>query len=223
MGASFGLSPEVRDYVQRVGVREHPALKGCREDTARLPNANMQISPEQGAFMQILARAIRARRAIEIGVFTGYSSTAVALVLKELHGDDALLVACDASEDYVHRARGYWQEAGVEDVIEVRLGPAADRLNDLLSEGLAGRFDLAFVDADKTGYDGYYEACLQLLRPGGVMLLDNMLSRGTVADPDEHGPATEALRALALKIRDDQRVDMTLAPLGDGLSFLVKR
>jgi caffeoyl-CoA O-methyltransferase len=223
MGESIGLSPRIRAYVQSVGVREHPVLRRCREETARLPDARMQISPEQGAFMQTLARAIRARRAIEVGVFTGYSSTAVALVLKALHGDDALLIACDASPDYLKTAHGYWRDAGVEDVVEPRVGPAADRLRDLLGEGVAGRFDLAFIDADKTGYELYYEACLELLRPGGVMLLDNMLYGGQVADEADRSPAVEALRALARAIQADQRVDMVLAPLGDGLSIVVKR
>jgi caffeoyl-CoA O-methyltransferase len=223
MSRSIGLTPEIRDYIQRFGVREHPVLRRCREDTAQLPDAQMQISPEQGTFMQVLARAIRAARAIEVGVFTGYSSTAVALALKEMHGDDALLVACDVSEENVRRAHDYWREAGVEDVIETRIGPAAERLEDLLTEGLAGRFDFAFIDADKPGYDLYYEACLALLRPGGIMLLDNMLRDGRVAGPAPRDASTEALRELARKIHEDPRVDMTLAGIGDGLSIVVKR
>jgi caffeoyl-CoA O-methyltransferase len=225
MGETIGVSEAVRSYVQRVGVREHPALRRCREETAAaLPEViSMQISPEQGAFMQVLARSIRARRAVEVGVFTGYSALVVALAMNELHGRDARLVACDLSDDYVSRARSYWAEAGVGDIIETRIAPAADSLAALLDEGQEGAFDLAFIDADKTGYDAYYELCLRLLRPGGLMLLDNMLREGAVADPANTEPATVALRALAAKIRDDQRVDMTLTTVGDGLSLVVKR
>lgn len=223
MSRSYGLSPEVRAYIEELGVREHPALRRCREETSRLANARMQISPEQGAFMQTIARAIRAQRAVEVGSFTGYSSLAVALVLQQMHGDDALLLACDESREYLEAARAYWREAGVEDVIEVRLGRAEDRLQDLLTEGLAGRFDLAFIDADKPSYDLYYEACLTLLRKGGVMLIDNMLWGGAVADPGDHSPSTEALRQLARKIHDDERVDASLLSVGDGLAFVVKR
>ncbi|MBS0297319.1 MAG: class I SAM-dependent methyltransferase [Proteobacteria bacterium] len=225
MSRSLGLTPEVQAYVQKFGAREHPALARCRIETHRDlgDRAGMQISPEQGAFMQVMARAIHARRAIEVGVFTGYSSTAVALAMQAMHGGDAVLVACDVAEDYVGRARGYWAEAGVEHVISVRIGPAAKSLQDLLDEGLAGDFDLAFIDADKTGYDAYYELLLKLLRPGGMILIDNMLWSGRVADPSDNSPDTSALRDLAAKIHKDSRVDMTLASVGDGVSIIVKR
>ncbi|HEY3813366.1 MAG TPA: class I SAM-dependent methyltransferase [Caulobacteraceae bacterium] len=225
MSRSFGLPDNVRDYVQKFGAREHPALARCREETFRDlgGRAGMQISPEQGALMQVLAHAIRARRAVEVGVFTGYSSTAVALAMHAMHGHDALLVACDLSEEFVDRARSYWAQAGVEGVIAPRIGPAAQSLTDMLEEGLAGGFDLAFIDADKTGYDAYYELCLRLLRPGGMILIDNMLWGGAVADPAEHEPDTVALRALAAKIHADGRVEMTVAGVGDGLSVVVKR
>jgi caffeoyl-CoA O-methyltransferase len=225
MSSSFGLPKPVIDYVERVGVREHPALLHCREATHRdlADHIDMQISPEQGAVMGVLARATNARRAVEVGVFTGYSSTAVALALKANHGADAKLYACDISEEFVGKARRVWREAGVEDVIETRIGPAADSLKGLLEEGLWGAIDLAFIDADKTGYDAYYELVLQLLRPGGLMLIDNMLWSGEVADPSVKDPSTEALRALAAKIAADERVDMTLATIGDGLSMVVKR
>lgn len=224
MSRSIGLTDPVRDYVQRYGAREHPALKRCREETHRdlAGQARMQISPEQGAFMQVMARALNARRAVEVGVFTGYSSTATALALKAMHGAEAKLVACDVSEDFVARARGYWREAGVQDVIEARIGPAAASLGQLVLEGGAGTYDLAFLDADKTGYDGYYELCLKLLRPGGMVLIDNMLWGGSVADPDDREADTVALRALAAKIASDSRVEMTLATVGDGLSLCVK-
>ena len=225
MSRSFGLPDDVRDYVQKFGTREHPVLLRCREETARDlgRRAGMQISPEQGALMQVLAHAIRARRAIEVGVFTGYSSTAVALAMQSMHGRDALLIACDLSEEFVGRARGYWAEAGVEGVVAARLGPADRSLKDLIEEGLSASFDLAFIDADKTGYDAYYELCLKLLRPGGLILIDNMLWSGQVADARDQDPDTVALRSLAAKIHADGRVDMTLAGVGDGLSVVVKR
>jgi caffeoyl-CoA O-methyltransferase len=225
MSRSLGLTPEVQAYVQQFGAREHPALARCRVETHRdlEGRAGMQISPEQGAFMQVMARAIHARRAIEVGVFTGYSSTAVALAMKAMHGGDAVLVACDLAEEYVAKARGYWAEAGVDDVVSVRIGPAAQSLKDLIEEGLTGDFDLAFIDADKTGYDTYYELILTLLRPGGMILIDNMLWSGKVADPSDQSPDTVALRDLAAKIHKDSRVDMTLASIGDGVSIIVKR
>ncbi|HWE45999.1 MAG TPA: class I SAM-dependent methyltransferase [Caulobacteraceae bacterium] len=225
MSRSFGLPDNVRDYVQRFGAREHPALARCREETHRDlgSRAGMQISPEQGALMQVLAHAIRARRAVEVGVFTGYSSTAVALAMQAMHGPDALLVACDISDEFVARARSYWAQAGVERVIAPRIGAADQSLRDLVEEGLSNSFDLAFIDADKTGYDAYYELCLTLLRPGGMILIDNMLWSGKVADPADTDPDTRALRALAAKIHADGRVEMTLAGVGDGLSVVVKR
>jgi caffeoyl-CoA O-methyltransferase len=219
----MGLPPGVLDYVQTWGVREHAALARCRRETAADPRAMMQISPEQGALMQTLAAAIRARRALEVGVFTGYSSTAVALALKAMHGDDAELVALDLSGSLVERARAYWREAEVENLISVRVAPAAESLRALIDEGRGGHFDIMFIDADKTGYENYYELGLELLRPGGLMLIDNMLWSGRVADSADDSADTEALRALARKIHDDERVDMTLAGVGDGLSVVVKR
>ncbi len=178
MSRSMGLSPEVLGYLQKWGVNEHPVLARCRAETASDPRAGMQISPEQGALMQVLATAIRARRALEVGVFTGYSSTATALALKAMHGADAELVACDLSGSLIDRAAAYWREAGVAEIVTPRVGPGADTLRALLDEGLHGHFDLMFIDADKTGYDAYYELGLELLRPGGLMLIDNMLWSG---------------------------------------------
>jgi len=223
VSASMGLSQPVIDYVQSFGVREHPALAACRRQTSADPAARMQISPEQGALMQVLVRAINAQRAIEVGVFTGYSSTAVALAMKAIHGPQAEFIACDISSQFVERARLAWRAAHVEDVIEARIGPAAEILRTLIGEDRAGAFDMMFIDADKTGYDAYYEAGLTLLRPGGLMLIDNMLWSGAVADASDASADTVALRALARKIHDDQRVDMTLATIGDGLSVVVKR
>jgi len=218
------ISSEVRDYLQRFGAREHPALKACRERTTAMGDiARMQISPEQGAVMQVLARAANARRAVEVGVFTGYSSTAVALVMQAMHGADAELHALDLSAEYMALARQAWTEAGVAEVVRPRLGPAAETLDQLIAEGGAGTFDLAFIDADKTGYDAYYERCLTLLRPGGLLLIDNMLWHGDVVDPANNEPDTVALRALAAKIHADERVEVSLASVGDGLSILARR
>jgi caffeoyl-CoA O-methyltransferase len=224
MSATEFITDAVRGYVQTFGAREHPALARCRAETDAMGEiSRMQISPEQGGFMQVMARAVRARRALEVGVFTGYSSTAVALAMKDMHGTDCQLVACDISDDYLDRARGYWAEAEVADVIETRIGPAADSLDALVGAGRAGQFDLMFIDADKPGYDAYYERGLVLLRPGGLMLIDNMLWAGRVADPADTEESTVALRALAAKIAADRRVDMTLATVGDGVSMIVKR
>ena len=223
MSRSVFASDEVRAYVQQWGVRANPVLQRCQAETQAGEHPSMQISPEQGAYMQAMALAIGARRALEVGVFTGYSSMVVALAMQSLHGAEARVVACDISPDYVAKARGYWREAGVDGLIETRIGPAADSLRALIAEGQAGAFDLMFIDADKTGYDAYYELGLQLLRPRGLMLIDNMLWSGDVADPKEMGESTVALRALARKIHDDGRVDMTLATIGDGVSVVVKR
>jgi len=223
MGYSLGLSDEVRDYVRRVGVTEHPVLAKCRTETAADPRAQMQISPEQGAFMQVLATSIRARRALEVGVFTGYSSTAVALAMQAMHGADAELVACDISGNLVDRAAGYWRAAGVDTIVQARVGPGGDSLRALLDEGLHGHFDLMFSDAAKGGYDTYYELGLELVRPGGLILIDNMLWSGAVANPKESSAETVALRALAEKIHADGRVTATLAAVGDGLSIVVRK
>jgi caffeoyl-CoA O-methyltransferase len=223
MSVSMGLTPEVVTYLQTWGVREHPTLAKCRAETASDPRARMQISPEQGAFMQVVATAIRARRALEVGVFTGYSSTAMALALKAMHGADAELVACDISGALVDRAAAYWREAEVAEIVMPRVGPAADSLRALLDEGLHGHFDLMFIDADKTGYGAYYELGLELLRPGGLMLIDNMLWSGAVADPKDTSADTLALRALAARIHGDERVLGTLASIGDGLSIIAKK
>jgi caffeoyl-CoA O-methyltransferase len=223
MSVTLGVSEPVRAYIQAWGVREVEALARCREETRTDPRHGMQIAPEQGALMQVLAKAIGARRALEVGVFTGYSSTAVALALKAMHGERAELTACDISVEFVERARTTWRAAGVEDVIEVRIGPAAESLSKLLEEGRSASYDLMFIDADKTGYDRYYDLSLSLLRQGGLMLIDNMLWSGAVADQGDTSADTVALRALARKIHDDERVDMTLATVGDGLSVVVKR
>jgi predicted O-methyltransferase YrrM len=190
-----------------------------RAETAKLPNGGMQISADQGALFALLVRTIGARRALEIGTFTGYSALAVAQALPA----DGKLVCCDVSEEWTNVARRYWDEAELTRKIELRLGPALDTLAALLRAGGAGSFDFAFIDADKSNYDAYYEACLKLMRPGGLIALDNMLWGGEVADPDSHDPDTDALRALNAKIRDDARVDACLLTVGDGVMLARKR
>lgn len=221
MGRVNEITPELADYIARVGVREHPALARCRQETERdLPDrARMQIAPEQGAFMALLARLIGARRALEVGVFTGYSGLAVALALPE----DGRLTACEISEEFAARARGYWDLAGVSDRIELELGPALETLDALIAGGATETYDLAFIDADKTGYDDYYERCLTLLRPGGIVTLDNTLWDGAVIDGTDTTADTEAIRAINEKIAGDERVDMALTTIGDGLTVCRKR
>ena len=220
MRKALDLSDRLLDYVAAYGVRSHPVLDRIRAETARLGEvAIMQISPDQGAFMQVLARTIGARRALEVGTFTGYSALAVALALP----DDGMLTACEIDPDYAARAQAYWAEAGLADRIELRLGPALETLDRLLLGPPPGGYDFAFIDADKTGYDGYYERCLKLLRPGGLLLLDNMLWSGKVADPQDRSESTEAIRALSRKIHADDRVDSCLLTIADGILLCRKR
>jgi len=222
MSSSLGLSPELVRYLASANPPEHPVLKRCREETAALPMARMQISAEQGAFTAVLARAIRAKRAFEIGVFTGYSALATALTLKEMHPVGAHLLACDISEEWTTKARGYWRDANVDDVIELLLAPAAETLDRRIEAGEAGCYGMGFIDADKTGYNDYYERGLTLLRPGGVMLFDNMLWSGKVADPADTSADTTALRALAAKAKGDTRVHAAMLAIGDGVLMAVK-
>lgn len=223
MSASLGLTPEIVRYLADVNPPEHPALKRCRIDTQAMPNAGMQISAEQGAFMQSIARMIRAKRAFEVGVFTGYSSLATALALKEMHPIGAHLLACDISEQYTTRARDYWREAEVDGVLELKIAPATETLDQRIAAGQGGSYDIGFIDADKTGYDAYYERGLMLLRPGGVMLFDNVLWSGRVADPADTSADTTALRALAHKPKGDARVHASMNNIGDGLLMCVKK
>ena len=204
------LSDELVAYVRRVGVREHPVLADLREDTARLPMARMQIAPEQGAFMALVVRLIGARRILEIGTFTGYSSTAMALALPE----EGRITCLDVSEEWTDRARRAWADAGVADRVDLRIGPAVETLAALEDDA----FDLAFIDADKTSYDAYYEGCLRVVRPGGLILIDNVLQGGRVADPSDDDNVI-AIQALNERIATDERVDMTLLPVADGLTM----
>ncbi|MEQ1618154.1 MAG: class I SAM-dependent methyltransferase [Terricaulis sp.] len=224
MSTSLNLSPELVAYLANVNPPEHPVLARCRAETAALGGvAIMQISAEQGAFMALIARMINAKRAFEVGVFTGYSALTTALALKDMHGADAHLLACDISEEWTSKARGYWQAADVADAIELVIAPATETLDARLAAGEAGSYDLGFIDADKTGYDAYYERGLGLLRPGGVMLFDNVLWSGKVADASDQTPDTVALRALAGKARADARVHAAMTSIGDGVLMCVKR
>jgi predicted O-methyltransferase YrrM len=206
------------DYILEFGYRDDPLLKALREETAKLPAAVMQISPEQGQFMALLAQLMGARYAIEIGTFTGYSSLSVARALPA----DGKLICCDVSEEYTSIARRYWAKAGIAEKIDLRLAPALETLT-ALARTQAGSFDLAFIDADKTNYRNYYEAVLTLLRPGGAVLIDNVLWSGDVADPSAKDEETVVLRDLNRFIASDSRVDFCLLPIADGLTIARKR
>ena len=214
------LDDRLHDYVLAHN-REHAELAKLRAATASHPRANMQISPEQGALLQMLVRLTGARRTIEIGVFTGYSALAVALALPA----EGRILACDVSDEYTSVARPYWERAGVVPKIELVLAPALQTLDARLKTGEAGRYDFAFIDADKANYDGYYERCLQLLRTGGLVAFDNVLWSGRVAQPVDAAadPDTAALQALNTKLQRDERIDLALLPIGDGLTLARKR
>ena len=212
------LDPPLRDYLLANSLREHPAQAALREATRGLPQAGMQISPEQGELMQLLVRLMGARRALEIGVFTGYSALCVALALPE----DGHLLACDLSEAFTSVGRPFWERAGCAGRIELVLGPALATLDRRLEAGEAGSYDFAFIDADKTSYDAYYERCLALLRDGGLIAIDNVLWDGRVARPGGDAD-TEALRRLNAKLLEDGRVDLAMVPVGDGLTLARKR
>ena len=213
------LPEELYAYLLDVSLREPPVMERLREETAPMEQANMQIGPEQGQFMSLLVELMGARNALEIGAFTGYSALAVALALP----DDGRLVACDVSEEWTAIARRYWEEAGVAHKIDLRLAPAVETLDGLLAEGCAGTFDFAFIDADKEGYDIYYERALELIRTGGLIALDNTLWEGKVVDPTAADVDTEAIRAINTKLAGDERVTLSLLPVGDGLTLARKR
>jgi caffeoyl-CoA O-methyltransferase len=213
------LTDSLYDYVLRVSVREPEVLARLREETAQLEWAGMQISPEQGQFMRFLNELLGTRRAIEVGVFTGYSSLSVALAMP----DDGRLIACDVNEEWTSIARRYWREAGVDHKIDLRLAPGLETLDALIAAGETGRFDFAFIDADKEGYLNYYERCLVLLRPGGVVALDNALWGGSVADDSNQKAGTVAIRAVNERVGRDDRVLASLVPIGDGLLIARKR
>jgi caffeoyl-CoA O-methyltransferase len=213
-----GVAEDLAQYIRNVTLREPEILKRLREETAKLPNAIMQISAEQGQFMGMLIRLLGAKRTLEVGVFTGYSSTVVALALPE----EGRVIACDVSEEYTSMARRYWRDAGVEHKVSLRLSPALQTLDGLLAEGKAGAFDFAFIDADKENYDGYYERALKLLRPGGLIMIDNVLWHGKVVDESIQDADTRAIRALNEKLHRDERILVSLLAIGDGLTLAYK-
>jgi predicted O-methyltransferase YrrM len=207
------------DYVDDNWLRESQLKRQLRNETAKMPRAGMQISAHQGQQIGLLAQAIGARRAVEVGTFTGYSSLCIAEALPA----DGKLWCCDVSEEWTGIARRYWKEAGLADRIELTIAPAAKTLDDLLAQGLAGQLDLAFIDANKEDYDAYYERCLKLVRRGGLILVDNVLWSGTVADLAKQDVDTIAIRALNAKLKTDQRVDLALFAVGDGMTCALKR
>ena len=209
---TLNLTDELVEYVRRHEPPEHPVLARLRDRTAELPESQMQIAPEQGAFMALLVKLIGARRVIEIGTFTGYSSTAMALALAA----DGQIVCCDVSPEWTDIAREAWADAGVADRVDLRLAPATETLATLDDE----TFDMAFIDADKPSYYAYYEGCLRVVRPGGLILIDNVLWSGRVADPNEDDETTRIMRELNAKIAADERVDRVLLPLADGISMV---
>ena len=213
------LPDTIEQYVDDFVTVETEVQQRLRAETSVLPKAGMQIGADQGAFMALLVRLIGARRALEIGTFTGYSAMAVAAALPP----GGRLITCDVSEEWTAIARRYWREAGLSDTIELRLGDARGTLAALRIEAGDSSFDFAFIDADKPGYDAYYEACLHLVRPGGLILIDNVLWSGKVADPEILDPDTVALRALNAKIREDSRVEASLVAIGDGVMVVRKR
>jgi len=215
---TLNIDDHLYQYILDVSLREHPVLAELREVTRSQPRAGMQISPEQGQFMALLIKLIGARQTLEIGVFTGYSALATALALPP----DGHIVACDINAEFTDIGRRHWEKAGVADKIDLRLAPATETLDGLIAEGRSGTFDFAFIDADKTSYDAYYERCLQLLRVGGLIAIDNVLWDGDVAHPAQDAD-TAALQALNIKLHTDERVDLSLLTIADGLTLARKR
>ena len=213
------MDDQLLEYLRQNAVREPEVLQELREETQQLPNARMQISSEQGQLMAMLVKLVNARKIVEVGTFTGYSSTVMALAMPP----EGRLVACDVSEEYTQIARKFWQKAGVDEQIQLILGKAKESLKQLLQADGQESFDLAFIDADKTAYTEYYEYCLKLIKPGGLILVDNVLWGGQVADSSNHDMDTEALRAFNAALSSDQRIDLCMVPIGDGLTIARKR
>lgn len=217
-GRDIAIDDRLRDYIETVSPPEAPALARLRAETKPLRGAGMQIGAAQGQLMQLLVRLIGAKRCLEVGTFTGYSALAVALALPA----DGRIVCCDINAEWTAIGRRHWQEAGVAGKIDLRLAPAVETLDGLIAAGEAGRFDFAFIDADKSNYDAYYERALVLLRPRGLIAIDNVLWSGAVADPAADDADTMALKRLNAKIAADARVQMNLLPIGDGVTLAVK-
>lgn len=215
----LSLTERLYHYLLNHSLREPELLQKLRQETASHPMSQMQISPEQGQFMAFLVQLMGAKKALEIGVFTGYSSLSVALALP----DDGKLIACDVSEEYTSIARRYWKAAGVSHKIDLHLAPALETLDRLLQEGQANTFDFAFIDADKSGYPAYYDRALQLIRPGGLIAIDNVLWSGRVADPQEQDNRTNLIRRFNEQLHQDDRITLSLLPIADGLTLALKR
>jgi predicted O-methyltransferase YrrM len=213
------ISDPLYNYLLSVSLRESELLQALRQETASHPMSQMQIAPEQGQFMALLVKLMGAKQALEVGVFTGYSSLAVAMALP----DDGKLTACDVSEEYTNIARRYWEAAGVAHKIDLQIAPALETLDRLLAAGAAGSYDFAFIDADKSGYPDYYDRTLQLLRPGGLMAIDNVLWSGRVADPQEQDNRTNLIRQFNEMLHQDQRISLSMLAVADGLTLALKQ
>jgi caffeoyl-CoA O-methyltransferase len=218
-GRNLTITDEIEEYLGRQGVREPDVLGRLRAETSKLPQSDMQINSVQGGFLQLLVRLTGARRVLEVGTFTGYSSTAMALALPA----DGRITCCDVSREWTDVARRYWTDAGVADRVDLRLGPAIETLDALLADAGEGSYDMAFIDADKPNYDGYYERALRLVRPGGLIAIDNTLWSGHVADPSVDDTNTNAIRALNDRIAKDDRVDPVILPIADGMTLALVR
>jgi caffeoyl-CoA O-methyltransferase len=216
---SIGLESQLYNYLLSVSLREPEILQQLRQETANHPHANMQIAPEQGQLMALLVQLLGAKKAIEVGTFTGYSALAVALALPP----DGQLIACDVSAEFTAIARHYWQLSGVDSKIELRLAPALETLDSLLASGAENSFDFAFIDADKENYSSYYERCLKLIRVGGLIAIDNVLWDGKVADNNVQDSSTLSIRELNQRLHNDDRVRISLIPIADGLTLALKR
>jgi predicted O-methyltransferase YrrM len=216
---TLNLTDELYQYLLKVSLHESELMAALRKETATLSMSVMQISPEQGQFMALLVKLLGAKRVIEVGTFTGYSALAVAQALPA----DGEVIACDVSEEWTSMAKRYWEQAGMADRIDLRLAPALVTLDGLLQEGRAGNFDMAFIDADKENYLNYYERCLELLRSGGLIMVDNVLWDGSVIDVSNHETETVAIRKLNEHVYQDSRVDISLVPIGDGMMLARKR
>ncbi|HVV69257.1 MAG TPA: class I SAM-dependent methyltransferase [Gammaproteobacteria bacterium] len=216
---TINLTPQLYSYLQSTSLREPEILKQLREETAALPQGRMQISPEQGQFMRLLVEILNARKTVEIGVFTGYSALCTALSLPP----EGKLIACDVNKEWTDIAQRYWQKAGIAQKIKLKLKPALDTLAELIHQGEANSFDFIFIDADKQNYKNYYEFALQLLRPGGLVAVDNVLWSGKVADPTIQDASTISIREFNGHLLQDPRITLSLLPLGDGLSLARKR
>lgn len=219
MGQSFFIPAALGEYIENTWLREHPVLGELREETAQMSNAGMQIAADQGQLMAFLAKLTGAKKCLEIGVFTGYSSTVVALALPE----DGSIIACDVSEEFTSIARRYWDKAGVSNKIQLRLGPATETLDALIADGQSGTFDFAFIDADKLNYLAYYERTISLMRKGGVVAIDNVFWDGKVTDLTVFDEDTAAIRQVNEHLHKDERVDICVVPIGDGVTLARKR